>query len=287
MKQIEEFKIRCSAIGQIMTEPQGKTPYQKWEEARNKFTESRDKYDLIEAEKRGSKSANNLYDKVCKLDSEALQLFQTKDEILLSGTCQTFLEGWLKTKLYNRRKEFHSKYTDKGNEVEDDSLDFVAAKLGYGMLLKNEEHFGNDYMNGTPDAIPAEVVIDVKNSWDPFTFPLFDTEIPTEGYWWQLQGYMELTGRDKAELIYTLMDTPAHLIEREARYYSLRMGFGELEQELYEEFVAKMTYPDIPDNLKIKRFTIEKDSEAIERIESRVKDCRVYIEGLLKGVNNK
>lgn len=220
--QLKEFKIRCSAIGKIMTNPRSKTD-------------------------------------------------------LLSKTTMTFVEEWVKEQIYNRKKEFSSKYTDKGNSTEEGSIDFVAEQLDYGMLIKNEKQFEDDDMTGTPDVVPSDCVIDVKNPWDVFTFPLFTDEVPNKDYWWQGQGYMALTGRSKYKLIYVLSDTPSNLIEKEAYYWCKDNGFEDLDINIYNEFREKMTYPDIPAELKIKVFEFERDEEAIKQVRERVEEIRKYI----------
>ena len=224
------FKIRCSAIGQIMTDPKTKAAKEAGE---------------------------------------------------LSATAQTYCENWLKSKLYNRSLEFTNKYTEKGLIMEDSSIDFIAEKLGTGMLFKDEEFLENDYMQGHMDVSLPDVVIDAKNSWSWETFPTFETKIPTPAYYWQLQGYMELAQKKVAKLIYVLSDTPQHLIEREARNYCFYNGYGELDIEIYNQFVTKLTYPDVPDSLKIKIFEIEKNDADIFRIKMQVEKCREYITTLL------
>ena len=88
---MKDFKIRCSAIGKIMTNARSKTE-------------------------------------------------------TLSKTTISFLEEWKKEQIYNRRKEIFSKYLDKGNAVEVESLDFIAKELEYSNLVKNEKSFENDYL---------------------------------------------------------------------------------------------------------------------------------------------
>jgi len=218
---MKDFKIRCSAIGSIMTEPKNKKDF-------------------------------------------------------LSKTAQTYCQTWCKEQLYNRKKEFSNKYTQKGNIVEDNSIDFVAEYLNLGMLIKNEQHFENDFLTGTPDVVLKDLLIDVKNSWDVFTFPLFDTECPNTDYYWQAQGYMALTGKNSYKLIYTLIDTPENLIESEMRKYCFQNGIEQDDAD-YKEWFDKMTYKDIPNDLKIKIFEIQRNDEDIKRIENRVVECRLYI----------
>ncbi len=195
----------------------------------------------------------------------------------LGQTGLTYCETWLKEQLYSRKKEFSNKYTQKGNIVEDNSLDYIAEQLGFGMLLKNERHYENEFMTGTPDVVLKNLIIDVKNSWDAFTFPLFSDEVPNDSYYYQAQCYMELTGIDHFKLVYVLSDTPDHLIFREAKKYCYENGFDELDQDIYDEFFNKMTYSDVPDSLKIKVFDIEKNETVIELIKQRVIECRQHI----------
>lgn len=177
----------------------------------------------------------------------------------LSKTTLSYVDEWLKEQIYNRRKEISSKYLDKGNAVEDESIDFLASVQDYGFLIKNEQHFENDFLTGTPDVITKDEVIDLKNSWDCFTFPLFAKELPNKDYWWQLQGYMALTGLSKAKLVYTLMNTPKEV------------NFGTVDN-----------YDDIDVKYRIKSFEIARDEEAIESIYKRVLEIREYINKLNK-----
>lgn len=192
----------------------------------------------------------------------------------MGETAKTYCENWVKEQLYARRKEFTSKYTDKGNECEESSIEYAAEHFGWGLVAKNEEHFEDELMTGTPDIILAESVEDIKNSWDCFTFPLFDTDIPEKKYYWQGQVYMALTGKSTFGLVYTLMNAPDHLIEQEARRSA---DWQEVEAELYDAVRDRMTYDGLNTDLRIKRFEIARNEEDIARIEKRVQECREYI----------
>ena len=194
----------------------------------------------------------------------------------LGKTGENFVKTWLKEQLYGRTKEIKSKYLDKGNICEDNSLDYIAEQLGYGVLVKNEESFENDYFKGTPDIVLNDHLIDVKNSWDPFTFPLFEKEI-NQAYYAQGQVYMSLTGRKSYKLIYVLSDTPDHLIQKEAYFYCKDNGYDELDPDIEREYFEKMTYKDIPDNLKIKVFEFDYDTEYLGKLQERVLMCRDLI----------
>ena len=194
----------------------------------------------------------------------------------LSKTCKTYLEDWLKEKLYNRKKEITSKYMDKGNLMEDNAIDFISGQFDK-FYLKNEKHFENDFFTGTPDIIQNDYLIDVKCSWSFSSFPLFENEI-NKDYYYQAQVYMELTGRENYKLIYCLMDTPEHLIESEAKSHCFRTGFE--FDDVIDRFKKEMTYSDVEDKLRMKVYEIKKDPEVIEQIKQRVLECREYINQL-------
>lgn len=200
---------------------------------------------------------------------------------LISKTTQSFLELWIKEQVYQRQKEFSSKYTEKGIEMEDKSIEFLSQHLDIGMIFKNEKHYSDESISGTPDIVLNDCVIDVKNSWDCFTFPLLETEVPNDDYYWQLQGYMALTNKPNAKLVYTLMDSPQRLIDDEIRRQSWKMGFIDIPIEFEQEIYRRMLYDDVPDSLKIKVFDIPRNDEDIAKIYSQVEVCRQYINSII------
>lgn len=198
----------------------------------------------------------------------------------LGKTGEDAAKEWYIEQLYNRRKQFSNKYTNKGNIMEDASIDFIAEHLGYGFLSKNEEYFTNDFLTGTPDIILKNHIIDVKNSFDPFTFPFFENECPNKDYYYQGQVYMDLVGRDSYKLIYTLMDTPVNIIESEARKYCFTNGYDMDDMDVYMDFEKRMTYSDIDAKDRIRVFEFERDNKVIDSIKLRVDECREYLSKL-------
>ena len=173
---------------------------------------------------------------------------------LLSETTKTYVYDWLKEKIYGYRKEIKSKYLTKGIELEDLAIDKAIECLNLDFAMKNEKSFEDDFFTGTPDLIIGDTVFDIKTSWDCFTFPLFDTEIPTKAYFYQLQIYMHLTGCKKAELVYLLLNTPKEMT--------------------YEEV---HNYDEIDAKYKIKTFSIDYQPEVIYEIRERVKTIRKFL----------
>ena len=202
-----------------------------------------------------------------------------KKEDLLSQGCLTYVYAWLKEQpeFYNRRVEFWSKQCDKGNLCEDDSIRFASDVYGWGFVQKNTESAENEYLTGTCDVQLADCIADIKNSYTQKTFPLFDTEIESDLYEWQLQGYMDLYNKSTASLIYTLMDAPTELVEREARWKMSDYDMDELEEWLFEEVRLSMSYSHLPIPLRIKSFDATRDRDRMLQVYTKVEQIRAFI----------
>ena len=219
------FRVRCSALGKIMTSPRSKSE-------------------------------------------------------ILSQTAKTYVEEQVLQAKYGIVKTFNSRYTDKGNLVEDESIKLASDVLDLGFLYKNDEHFSNDWVTGTPDVNTNDLLLDVKSSWDATTFPFFATEIPTKDYFYQLQGYMWLTGKQKSLLVYCLVNTPLDMVQDEIRRAHWNANLLEESLDLIDEVQKRHNFDHIPDNRRVKVFEVERDDEVIEQIKERVELCREYYETL-------
>ena len=259
--KLPTFKCRCSAIGTIMTGTIGLTEKQA---ERLAFLQSKEK--LTDNQR-----------------AEILDLQQKDANKELPKTVKSYCELWLKEQLYGRKHEFSTKYTQKGLINEDESIDMIGRKIGMVGISKNEQFYENEYICGTPDVNLFNVIIDAKTSWSWETFPLFATEIPNDDYYWQGQGYMELTGAERFILAYTLTDTPANIIEREAYYYCKENGY-DYDEAILSLFTARMTYGGIPEHLRVRTFEFSREKAEIERVYERVRLCRIYIDKLIENL---
>lgn len=193
---IKNFKIRCSAIGRIMSgrigPPEGDLNFIKEMDAREK--------PMTDKMKERYNSIKNM-----------------KPE--LPAGAKSYCEEWLKEQLYGMRSEVNSKYLTKGIECEDESISFLNRTYGIE-LKKNICSFEDEHITGTPDLILENLVWDVKTSWDFQTFPLFE-KVLSRDYYWQLQGYMKLVNAGQAAIKYVLINTPEELDPRLLNYSKL------------------------------------------------------------------
>ena len=207
----------------------------------------------------------------------------------LSEGAKTHLIDVYVFRKYGRQTDIFSKYLEKGLAVEEDSITLFS-RVKRKFYKKNETHLKNDFLMGTPDLYDGEsinhasLIVDIKSSWDIFTFFRNLTKGVNKDYYWQLMGYIALTGAKKAILAYCLVNTPELLILDEERKLMYRMNAGTIENPDYIEACEKLRelsiYDDIPMKQKVIEFTIDRNDGEIERIYSKVKRCREFLNDL-------
>lgn len=204
---------------------------------------------------------------------------------LISATAKAYIEEVFKENYFGFRKEFSSRYTDKGLEMEDEAIQFASEQFVWDFVVKNTERFNNEYLTGEPDINTETLLADIKCSWDLSTFPMFDTELKNKDYYWQLQGYMMLTGHTTSELVYCLMNTPIQIVEDEVRRAHWKAGLIDEDIDLRHEVQMKHNFEHIEPRLRVKRFIVERDEKAIEKIIEKVSIAREYYKILETAIN--
>lgn len=200
---------------------------------------------------------------------------RSKSEVL-SQTAKSYIQELVLEDLYGIKKDFSSRYTDKGLIQEDLSIELAARVLDLPFCTKNDEYFENDFIKGTPDLILEDEVIDIKTSWDATTFPWFAEELPEKNYYWQLVGYLWLTGKTKGRIVYCLTDTPEDIVLDEIRRTSWKKFELDVSDETEREVRAKHEFNHIPEFQRVKEFRIELNEASIERVKEKVYLCREY-----------
>jgi|9_EtaG_2_1085328.scaffolds.fasta_scaffold01260_3 hypothetical protein len=205
----------------------------------------------------------------------------------LSVGAKSYVQGLAKEHVLGRRMEFNSKYTNKGNECEQDGINLLSeVRDDLPFLVKNEEYFENDLFTGTPDILTDEYVIDIKCSFNMDTFPMFKDSIPNKDYIYQLQTYMHLVNKSKAMLVYCLVDTPEYIIKREVRDALKDIDDNNEEALMFTEMAIrnKHTFSNESAKNRIKVFEIERSQETIIEMESKAMACQEYFNQLLNEI---
>lgn len=209
----------------------------------------------------------------------------------LGETAKTHLIECYVNHVYGRYKDITNKYLEKGTLAEEDSIDLYAI-VKKKMYEKNKHRIHNDFFMGTPDLFEgpsikeATLIIDLKTSWDIFTFFGVMTKGLDKRYFWQLQAYMDLTGAKEAKLVYCLVNTPYKLVEDEKKKLMWKLGVIDPEtDELYitgcNEIDKNSNFDDIPMQKRYIEFSIERDQEAIDKAHERVIFCRNFLNQLI------
>lgn len=194
----------------------------------------------------------------------------------LSQTTKSHIKEIIIQDKFQKYKEINSKYLKKGNDVELDGIALCNSVMNLEFLYKNHDSFEDEWIKGTPDVNTQNVLLDIKSSWDAFTFPFFEHKIPKEDYMYQLQGYMHLTGKKEAYLCYCLLNTPDDIVKKEVRDMHYRKKMTEESEDITKFVQNNHNFDNIPDQLRVKSFKIEYDEEIIEKIIERIEDCREY-----------
>lgn len=204
----------------------------------------------------------------------------------MSATTRSFLCSVYAWEKYGRKKDLQTKAIQKGLRVEEDAITLISL-LDKTMYVKNDIRLNNKWFTGEPDLFTeasikkAIRVIDTKASWDLETFlPKLGTLLD-KNYWWQGQGYMDLTGASEFEVSYCLVNTPQILIDDEKKKLFWKMGVATEQNTDYvaacEEMERTMIFDDIPAEERRIKFQINKDKDAIERARERVIRCREWL----------
>lgn len=222
-------------------------------------------------------------------DIETLDVLNAKiqrfNDPELSAAAKKYLikrYSWAKYNKGTLPAEQKSSFLVKGNELEQDGIEILKQKDGID-YERPTEFTENGFLFGRCDIISREnrKVLDVKVSWSIHSFlPNYITKL-SEKYWWQMQGYMELYDADVAQVRYVLLNTPAHLIERERSKHVEKYLFGEIDSEKFEEEMEKLDlcydYTKIPDKRKIITYEFEREPSIIPLVYKKIEKCREWL----------
>lgn len=206
-----------------------------------------------------------------------------KEAGLLSKTAQKHLLDVYIAEKYGRKKDIQTKQMKKGIEVEQDSIDLLSMYLKMP-FSKNDQRFTNDYITGFPDIIDNDRIIDIKSSYDLWTFIGNIPDKLDSLYHWQMQSYMWLTGAKSAVIAYCLVNTPESIIEQEKYYMLKKMDVATEENPEYVKEAMKiefnMSFDDISIDERVLMFNVSRNEDDILRIQQKVEKAREFLREL-------
>ena len=181
---------------------------------------------------------------------------------------------------YGRSKKLSNKYLEKGTVQEEESITLYS-RFKKKKYLNNKARMSNDFITGEWDILDNGLIIDIKTSWDIFSFTSVQNNELNPDYYDQLQGYMALTGATKGIVAYCLVNTPENLIEQTKRSTWYRLGCPDESSDKWigiaNEIERNSIYDDIPVKERVFEFEFERDDQRIEQINQRVPVLRQWI----------
>lgn len=243
-----------------------------------------------------------------KIRASALSEIMSEPKVksdILSVSCKTHLNNWVDENIFKRKKDVKTWAMQKGTEKETEALIIVNKFLGT-KLKKDSRHFENDYSTGHIDIDHKEerTVYDIKICETFSTFPRFKEKLE-KNYYWQMQGYMDFVGYDKAIVIKVLVNSPIWQIKQliKSSYFGLLNKYGEtnqvmeaehmedikniFSQHVFDDTIEVMTEQGetykltesmiIPTELRVKCFEVKRCQEDIDKIHPRVLECREFL----------
>jgi len=203
-----------------------------------------------------------------------------KEAGLLSKTAQKHLLDVYISEKYGRKKDIQTKQMKKGIEVEQDSIDLLSMYLKMP-FSKNDQRFTNDFITGFPDIIDNDRIIDIKSSYDLWTFIGNIPDKLDSLYYWQMQSYMWLTGAKSAVIAYCLVNTPESIIEQEKYYMLKKMDVATEENPEYVKEAMKiefnMSFDDISIDERVLMFNVSRNEDDILLIQQKVEKAREFL----------
>jgi hypothetical protein len=240
---VNGFHFRCSSLHTLMADPKAIDPA------------------LLATPELAALAA-----KKAKTDEDRAILAPLFDSTLSAGA-RSYLEDLAQEYVYGYTNIVHSKYTQKGIIVEDESIALYNERF-FTSYRKNKERRTNEYITGECDIFTGEKIIDIKSSWSLATFPALSAQAHKTEYEWQMRGYMWLWDCEQAEVAYCLVDTPGELI-------------GYENPHLHQFDVSELREEPLPIELRITTITYLRDRAIENRIARRVTAARAYLDAIV------
>lgn len=182
---------------------------------------------------------------------------KTLKEGPLSAGAKSYIRELALQEILGVEASFSSRETDKGIEVEDESIALLNRVRGLN-LAKNTERRSDGLITGECDLYDAarRRGHDLKSSWSTKTFPGWPVDCSNALYDWQMRGYMRLWDADRWEVNYALVSTPERLI-----------GYEPLQMHIVDH---------IPEHLRLTTLVLDRCADKERAIEARVLAARDY-----------
>lgn len=274
------IKISCSDLPQLMSNGKENKPLN--EKDREKLDKIKNKMlNGIEL----TKTDLGNYPKLIKREEAELEPF------LISKANENVLRT-----IYSREK--YKKYPQSSSK--DYSLQIVNGTMSEKVSLElsgevldrkikvSKDRISNEYLKGIIDGYTGRTVYKANHIYEIKTAANYETflnnansEKERSDYYWQVMGYLSITGAKKGTIIHTCVSYHPDIITQEIGRYLAKIRGLNIPSEIVDKSINRirnnMTFDDIPKNQRVATFTVERNEEEIELIRKKVLSFRVWL----------
>lgn len=213
----------------------------------------------------------------------------------LSKGAKTSVETIFIEDMFAFRKQISSKYIQKGHLMEDKAIAIIADYFGLNGIEKNETHFTNEYVQGTPDAIARLGMgegfqFDIKNVYYPDRLDGFTDKLDPI-YDWQGKAYNWMLGFDHGFVVKILQNIPKELLDIEVKTLWKEAGRGwneDIPQSFHDEVAEYFNFEArLPLEDRIRIFKIQTTKDDIEQMTNAVTLARDHYATLFDKWQNR
>ena len=252
-------------------------------------------------------TAQKLHERIKKQASEIWKLEKNKNDVILSKTCQTYVDSRIKQNYFWRRKQLDTDPINKGIECEKEAVFVLNKATGHDFKKSKGDKMENERCTGHEDIDDTEnkETRDTKVCISMDTFPILKQEVDS-GYMRQWQWYMRLKWEDykKHTVAKVLVNTPLRIIKKKLyrMYADLERQYDGNYDLIDKEYAKKskeyflnnvydkqlsiesngfsLTLSEeevIPYEKRVHLYTFDRDDDKIQKIIKRVEQIRLYL----------
>lgn len=267
-KKFYRYKVNCSDICDLMSPEQGNFPVTEKD-----FTDFLRiiKKDMVDITPTQKKLINDVIHKTVNYDAGSV-----------SSTFKKALYEYYAYSQFNAGKVSLTGdkpiQFEKGEIAEPDAIQLLS-KIDGVEYKKNDKLYSNKFFKGIPDILimDGDKIIGVKDVKIPLDLPNFlervDGDYLREDAW-EMRGYLDILGLSEGEICYCLVNLPAAYRKKRLDEHRTRMELLGYEpsriKKRLKQIERSMVYDYIPEELRVKRFKVERKGYFTGQMRKRV-----------------
>ena len=274
--QFNKTKISCHALPSIMTSHKLCKPLTEKQEI--DLMALRLKTDLTPFQQKTFDYLNNRLKNAGKI------------EMLSPGCISKLKDIYIREKYHKQVVSINKDYSVailNGVISESKTLALVSEFEGVRCKL-HKKLVSNYWLKGIMDAYvgsspkKATKIVEIKTCQNMQSLmTVLDPEEAYDKYYWQMMGYLAITGAEEGTIYHCVVTYPERIINDEINkfiYKAKNFGLdGEYVENQIEKIRFNLSFDDIPVNERIYKFTVKRDEDAIKDIYDKVKYCRKWL----------